>query len=166
MTRAIELRILKLEAQSPAPPSDFDHLTLDELRVDLLGAYSEILDRGGLPAIDLQEVRNWHQAIVDDITLTVELRSGARPYPVPLHSYADTVAKAAERWAAAGGKSAYVPSLCHGDTGACEYDGFGRPGRFFPDLMERRTRLWAHPIVESILRVSPRKFLRTRKSSL
>ena len=34
------------------------------------------------------------------------------------------LAQAAQRWAAAGGKSAYVPALAHGDTGTGEYDGF------------------------------------------
>jgi hypothetical protein len=171
MTRAVELRILKLEARSPAPPSSFDHMTADELRVYLLEEYSGIFpdqaDRGGLSAIEMQEVRNWRQAIVDDITLTVKLRCGIRPYPVPWASYADTVAKAAERWAALGGKSVYVPALAHGDAGAGEYDGFGRLRPFVPDLMERRAVLWAHPLVEVIrFRVSPSGFLRTRKSGL
>jgi hypothetical protein len=107
-----------------------------------------ILDRGGLSAIETQEVRDWRQAIVDDITQTVELRFGVRPYPVPLHGYAETIAEAAECWKASGGKSAYVPALCHGDTGAGEYDGFSRPGRFFPDLMERRAALWGCPSVQ------------------
>jgi hypothetical protein len=66
MTRAIELRLSKLESATPRLPSDYDHLTLDELRVDLLEGYSEILDRGGLSLIELQEVRNWRQAIVND----------------------------------------------------------------------------------------------------
>jgi hypothetical protein len=103
MNRAIELRLAKLESVALQLPSDFDHLTLDELRVDLLEAYSEILDRGALSAIEMQEVRNWHQVIVDDITLTVELRAAARPYPVPCDSYADGIAKAAkagQHWAA------------------------------------------------------------------
>jgi hypothetical protein len=38
--------------------------------VQLLEGYSDILDRGDLPATELQEVRDWYQAIVDDITLT------------------------------------------------------------------------------------------------
>jgi hypothetical protein len=160
MNRANELRISKLEARAPAPPSDFDHLTLDELRVYLLETYSEAFpdhaERVGLSAIEMQEFRNWHQAFVDGITLTVELRSGARPYPIPLRSYAESVAKAAERWAALGGKSAYVPALAHGDTGAGEYDGFSG-GLLFPDLMERRTRLWAHPMVQRIVEASRRK---------
>jgi hypothetical protein len=157
VNRAIELRLAKLESVAPQSPSDFDHLTLDELRVDLLKAYSEILVQGGLSAIEMQEVRNWRQAIVDDITQTVELRSGIRSYPVPLYNYANTVAKAAERWTALGGKSAYVPALCHGDTGAGEYDGFS-DGQFFPDLMERRTRLWAHPLVIAITDASQARY--------
>ena len=150
MTRAIELRILKLEASSPARPNDFEHLTSDELMVQLLEGYSEILERGGLPAAELQEVKNWRQAIVDDLTLTANLRSGLCPYPVPLGSYQATVARAAARWAIAGGKSAYVPALSHGDTGAGEYDGFDCAGRHFPGLMERRAQVWAHPTVRKI----------------
>jgi hypothetical protein len=145
MTRTIERRILKLEARSPAPPSDFDHLTLDELRVYPLETYSEAfpdhVNRSGLSAIEMQEFRNWHQAFVDGITQTVELRRGIRPYSVPWGSYAEKIA---------GGKSAYVPALVHGDTGAGEYDGFGRLRPFVPDLMERRSALWERPVVRRI----------------
>jgi hypothetical protein len=155
MTRAVELRILKLEARSPAPPSSFDHMISDQLRVYLLETYPEIFpdrtDRGGMSTIEMQQLRNWHQAIVDDITLTVELRSGIRPYPVPWASYAERVAKAAERWAALGGKSVYVPALAHGDTGAGEYDGFGHLRPLVPDLMERRAVLWERPVVTKIV---------------
>jgi hypothetical protein len=150
MNRATELRILKLETAVPALPSEFSDLTSDELMVQLLEGYSEILERANLPAAELQEVRNWRQAIVEDITLTANLRSGLCPYPVPLGSYAASVAQAAERWAAAGGKSAYVPALNHGDIGAGEYDGFDL-GCFFPDLMERRAALWGHPMVRKIV---------------
>jgi hypothetical protein len=149
MNRATELRLAKLERTAPRPASGFDAFTSDELLIQLLEGYSEILNRSE-PAAELQEVRNWRQAIVDDITLTIELRCGLRPYPVPLASYAATVDQAAARWAAAGGKSAYVPALNHGDTGAGEYDGFDGPGLVAPDLMERRAALWEHPIVRKI----------------
>jgi hypothetical protein len=65
---------------------------------------------------------------------------------VPRESYAASVARAAERWAAVDGKSAYVPGLNHGDTGSGEYDGIG----IFADLMERRRTLWKHPLVLQI----------------
>jgi hypothetical protein len=149
MNRAIELRLCKLETAVPLPPSGFDEFTSDELMIQLLEGYTEILDRGDLPAAELQEVRNWRQAIVDDIRVTANLRSGLCPYPVPLGSYANSVAQAADRWPMAGGKSAYVPALSHGDTGAGEYDGFDC-GQLFPDLMERRAALWAHPAVRQI----------------
>jgi hypothetical protein len=155
MNRATELRILKLETAVPALPSDFSDLTSDELMVQLLEGYSEILERANLPAAELQEVRNWRQAIIDDITLTANLRSGRRPYQVPLCSYTASVAQAAERWAAAGGKSAYVPALNHGETGAGEYDGF-ELDRPFPDLMERRAALWAHPVARKIVGEAPK----------
>jgi hypothetical protein len=162
MNRATEVRLAKLENATPPAASGLDAFTDDELMVQLLDGYSKILDRGDVSAAELQEVRNWRQAIIDDVSLTIELRSGIRSYPVPLASYTASVALAAERWAAAGGKSTYVPALNHGDTGAGEYDGFGS----FPDLMERRAVLWAHPLVERIRfsRISPRQFLRTRKS--
>jgi hypothetical protein len=151
MNRAIELRLAKLETAAPPISSGLDAFTADELMVQLLEGYSEILDRGDLSTTELQEVRNWCQAIIDDITLTVELRTGARPYPVPRASYAATVAQAAERWAAMGGKSAYIPALTHGDTGAGEFDGFDGSGPLVPDLMERRDVLWGHPAVLDLI---------------
>jgi hypothetical protein len=150
MSRAIEVRLAKLENAAPPVASGLDAFTADELMVQLLEGYSDILDRGDLPAAELQEVRNWHQAIVDDIAQTVGLRLGVQPYAVPLHSYAASIAQVAERWAAAGGKSAYVPALVHGDTGADEYDGFDGLGPLAPDLMERRAALWGHPLVRRI----------------
>jgi hypothetical protein len=155
MNRAIEIRLAKLENAAPPVSSGLDAFTSDELMVQLLEGYSEILDRGDLPAAELREVRNWRQAIVDDIALTVELRSGIRSYPVPLGSYADSVAQAARRWAATAGKSAYVPALSHGDTGAGEYDGFDSLDQLVPDLMKRRVSLWGHPIVTKIARHAP-----------
>lgn len=143
MNRAIEIRLAKLETAAPPTEAGLEAFTADELMVQLLEGYSEILDRGGLQATELQEVRNWRQAIVDEIRLTVKLQVGIRPHPIPMASYAATVAQAAERWAAAGGKSAYVPALSHGHTGEGEYDGFG----MFEDLMERRAALWGHPLV-------------------
>lgn len=142
MNRAIKLRIQRLETVAPAPPKRFDELTSDELMVQLLEGYSRFLDRDDLPIAELQDVQNWCQAIVDDITLTLQLRAGIRHYPVPRCSYAGSIAHAATQWASAGGKSAYVPALNHGDTGAGEYDGFN-----FPDLMARRVALWKHPTV-------------------
>jgi hypothetical protein len=119
--------------------------------VQLLEGYSEILERGDLPAAELQEVRNWRQSIVDDIALTIELRSGIRPYAVPACTYAASVDRAAERWAASGGKSLYVPALNHGDTGAGEYDGFGGRGPLISDLMERRRLVWNRADVREIV---------------
>jgi hypothetical protein len=151
MNRTLELRLAKLETAAPPIASGLDAFTADELMVQLLEGYSEILDRGDMPAAELQEVRNWRQTIIDDIRLTVDLRAGARPYPVPRATYAETVARAAERWAATGSKSAYVPALCHGDTGAGEYDGFGS----FEDLMLRRSVLWRHPLVCRVGHIKP-----------
>jgi hypothetical protein len=143
MNRAIELRLVELESAAPRAPSSFDHLTLDELRVRLLEAYSEILG----PRRPVRDrIAGGSELAAGDRQRHVELRSGIRPYRVPLHSYASSVAQAAERWAAPGGKSAYVPALNHGDPGAGEYDGFG----LFEDLMERRPRLWAHSMVATI----------------
>jgi hypothetical protein len=156
MNRAMEIRLAKLETAAPVAPSGFDAFTADELMVQLLEGYSEILSRGDLPAAELQEVRNWRQALVDDITMTIELRTGVRPYPVPRASYAATVTQAAERWAAVGGKSAYVPALAHGDTGAGEYDGFDGLGPLVPDLMERRTALWGCLMVRRMVKEAPK----------
>jgi hypothetical protein len=150
MNRAMETRLAKLETAAPSAPSGFDAFTADELMVQLLEGYSEILCRGDLPAAELQEVRNWRQAIVDEISMTIELRAGDRPYPVPRASYAATVAQAAERWTATGAKSTYVPALNHGETGAGEYDGFDGFGVVAPDLMDRRAALWGHPAVTKI----------------
>jgi hypothetical protein len=147
----VRLLPLKPSHRSSNEPQEKENPKFSWFFSKLLEGYSEILGCGGLPAPQLQEVRNWRQAIVDDIALTIQLRSGARPYPVPLHSYAGTVAHAAKRWPAAGGKSAYVPALCHGDTGAEEYDGFDGIGPFVPDLMERRSALWDHPQVRRIV---------------
>jgi hypothetical protein len=96
--------------------------------------------------LSCKRLRTGAGRIVDDITLTVELRSGARLYLVPRECYAAMIAQTAERWAAIGGKSAYVPALSHGDTGCGEYDGFG----VFANLMERREALWKHPLVRTI----------------
>ena len=68
-----------------------------------------------------------------------------------MYSYAGSVAQAAKRWTAAGGKSAYVPALCHGETGAEEYDGFDGIGPVVPDLMERRAALWSHNLVKRLI---------------
>jgi hypothetical protein len=157
MNRSIELRLAKLENAAPPVAHGLEVFTSDELMVQLLEGYSEILDRGDLPAAESQEVRNWRQAIVDDITLTVALRYGAITYPVPGESYAAAVAKAADRWAAAGGKSTYIPALNHGYTGAGEYDGFDGLGAFMPALMERRAALRNHPDVRKIIEITSPK---------
>jgi hypothetical protein len=167
MNRAMEIRLAKLETAAPSAPSGFDAFTADELMVQLLEGYSEVLARGDLPAAELQEVRNWRQAIVDDISMTIELRTGARPYPVPRASYAATVAEAADRWAAAGGKSAYVPTLNHGDTGSGEYDGFDGSGPLVPHLMERRYVLWGdRAVLDLISRCQPQRIARVRREDV
>jgi hypothetical protein len=114
------------------------------------------LDRTDLPAAELQEVQNWRRVIVDDISLTANLRSGFWTRLPVVGSYQDDLAFAARRWAADGGKSTYVPALNHGDTGAGEYDGFDCIGSFVSDLMERRAALWSHPLVQRIVKEAPK----------
>jgi hypothetical protein len=53
-------------------------------------------------------------------------------------------------------QSEFVPSLNHNIEG----NGFGRPDLpVTPDLMARRAKLWAHPIVKQIVKHAPTKQL-------
>jgi ATP-dependent Lon protease len=54
---------IDLENAAPPASSGLDGFTADELMVQLLEGYSEILNRGDLPAAEMQGVRNWRQTV-------------------------------------------------------------------------------------------------------
>jgi hypothetical protein len=155
MNRAIEARITKLEAKAPEPLSPFDGLTIDELSVLMLEQYSELLARDDTPEEIRVDAQQHIARISWQIIETVNFASG-RWAMRGFDNYQEHLANWRKRWEEVRpDQSEFVPSLNH----EIECDGFGRPEPVTPDLMARRAKLWAHPIVKQIVKDAPTKQL-------
>jgi hypothetical protein len=161
MNRATEVRLSKLEANVPAPASPFDGLTIDELSVFLLEEYSEVLAHDDMPEEIRADAKRHIARITRQITETVNFASGRWAMMPGFDNYQEHLANWRKRWEKVRpDQSEFVPSLNHNIEG----DGFGRPDPVTPDLMARRSKLWAHPIVKQIVKEAPTKDLPSRTS--
>lgn len=161
MNRAIEARIAKLEAEAPEPqsPSQFDGMTCDELTVFILEQYAELLTCDDTPEEIRADAKREGARISWEITETVNFASGRWAMPTSFQNYQERVASSKARWKRPQPeRGEYLPSLSHEH----ESDGFGRPGPGTPNLMARRAKCWAHPIVQQIVEEVPTQQLPTR----
>jgi hypothetical protein len=159
--RATEVRLSKLEANVPPPASPFDGLTIDELSVFLLEEYSEVLARDDMPEEIRADAKRHVARITGQITETVNFASGRWAMMPGFDNYQEHLDGWRKRWEKVRpDESEFVPSLNHNIEG----DGFGRPDPVTPDLMARRSKLWAHPIVKQIVKEAPTKDLPSRTS--
>jgi hypothetical protein len=161
MNRATEVRLSKLEANVPAPASPFYGLTIDELSVFLLEEYSELVAHDDMPEEIRADAKRHIARITGQITETVNFASGRWAMMPGFDNYQEHLANWRKRWEKVRpDQSEFVPSLNHNIEG----DGFGRPDPVTPDLMARRSKLWAHPIVKQIVKEAPTKDLPSRTS--
>lgn len=151
MNRNAEARIERLERRLvPCDPFNWEDYLIDEVLALKLEEYAQTLAHGARFTAAGEDAKKGRVAIIaDHFAFNVDLRSGKRPYPVENDTYQAAVARAAKCWTARGGKTDYVPAVNHwwGNSDTGEYDGFIDGGLFFEDLMERRARLWRHPLV-------------------
>jgi len=156
-----ETRLAKLEGNAPAPASPFDGLTIDELTVLMLEKYSEFLPREDIPEEIHADAKQHLARITWQITETVNFASGRWAMMPGFDNYQEHLADWRKRWEKVRpDQSEFVPSLNHNIEG----DGFGRPDPVTPDLMARRAKLWAHPVVKQIVKEAPTKQLPSRTS--
>jgi hypothetical protein len=156
-----ETRLAKLEGNAPAPASPFDGLTIDELTVWILEQCSELLAGNDLQAEVRADVEKERARVCWRIIETVNFASGRWAMMPGFDNYQEHLAGWRKRWEKVRpDESEFVPSLNHNIEG----DGFGRPDPVTPDLMARRSKLWAHPIVKQIVKEAPTKDLPSRTS--
>jgi hypothetical protein len=154
MNRAIEARIAKLEAKAPEPqsPSQFDGMTCDELTVFILEQYAELLACDDTPEEIRADAKREGARISWEITETVNFASGRWAMPPVFQNYQERIASSKARWKRLQpSRGEYVPAL----NNKIESDGFDRPEPVTPDLMARRAKLWAHSIVNQIVKEAP-----------
>ena len=157
MSRNVAIRLAKLEARAPAPAprSPFDGMTIDELSVLVLEQYSELLAFSEMPVNMLADARPFAACISWQIAETVNFSSG-RWAIKGFNNYREHLEIWRKRWAKVRpDQSEFVPSLNHNIEG----DGFGRPDPVTSDLMSRRAKCWAHPIVKQIVKEAPTRQL-------
>ena len=151
-----ETRLAKLEGNAPAPASPFDGLTIDELSVLMLEQYSEFLARDDMPEEIRAEAQQHVARISWQIIETVNFASGRWAKPPGFDNYQERITSMKRYWERLQSeRGEYVPSLNH----EIESDGFGGSDPVTPDLMARRTKCWAHPIVKQIVTDAPTKQL-------
>jgi hypothetical protein len=144
-----ETRLAKLEGNAPAPASPFDGLTIDELTVWILEQSSELLAGNYLQAEVRADVEKERARVCWRIIETVNFASGRWAKPPGFDNYQERITSMKRYWERLQSECGeYVPSLNH----EIERDGFGRPDPVTPDLMARRVKCWANPIVKQIVK--------------
>lgn len=153
--RNAHIRLAKLEAKAPPPPSPFDGMTCDELTVCLIEIHSDALKASNLTAEERAEQKAALDRLVWRITATVNLASGRWMKPPGFDNYQERIVSAKTYWERLQPeRGEYVSALNHD----IEHDGFPLPGRgapAAPGLMKRRAALWQHPIVKQIAAAAP-----------
>jgi len=155
MVKVFDLRLRRLEKQVGHRHEnyDFSNDLFDEIWLKKLLEFEATLAQGKPSTATWgEDAEDGRQAILDQFKFTADLRSKRREYPRPGDTYEAAIKRAAARWAELGGKAPYVPALTHWDNGEdwIERDGFDFGENFFPDCMERRAALWAHPRVKEV----------------
>ena len=146
--RNLETRIEKLEAKQPPAPSPFDGLTGDELTIFLLEGYANI----DASAEDRAKAEREFDQLSSRIIETINFASGRWATIPSLDNYQEHLERWRKQWIKVRpDESEFVPALRHDIEG----DGFGRPDPVTPDLMARRAKCWAHPIVKQIVKGAP-----------
>ena len=155
-SRNIIARIEKLEAKQPPAQSPFDGLTGDELTIFLLEHYSELIANVDASADDRAEAEREFGHLSSQIIETVNFASGRWATIPGLDNYQEHLERWRKHWIKVRlDESEFVPSLRHDIEG----DGFGRPDPVTSDLMSRRAKCWAHPIVKQIVKGAPTRQL-------
>jgi hypothetical protein len=112
MTRGIEIRLAKLEAKAPPPPSPCEGMTCDELSVMLLEEYSKVLADSKASAEDKTDAKREMAHITWEITATVNLASGRWMKSPGFQNYQERIASAKLRWGRLQpDRGEYVPAL-------------------------------------------------------
>jgi hypothetical protein len=143
-----ETRLAKLEGNAPAPASPFDGLTIDELTVWILEQCSELLAGNDLQAEVRADVEKERARVCWRIIETVNFASGRWAKPRGFDNYQERITSMKRYWERLQSeRGEYVPSLIESDGGG--------PDPVTPDLMARRAKCWAHPIVKQIVKDAP-----------
>jgi hypothetical protein len=122
------------------------------LTVWILEQSSELLAGNYLQAEVRADVEKERARVCWRIIETVNFASGRWAKPPGFDNYQERITSMKRYWERLQFECGeYVPSLNY----EIESDGFGRPDPVTPDLMARRAKCWAHPIVKQIVKDAP-----------